>query len=104
MQLIEQPIGWVGPWNKDMIRVSRTQSWSPRVLMLLIQFLHILAETCQRLCTLPGNMKDVSTFDVSRLRWDPRVNPWFPVTCEHDETAADPDAKCQNMEPQAVSL
>jgi hypothetical protein len=42
------------------------------------QFIQNLANACEGLYTLPASMKDVVSFDVGLLKWDPLINPWFP--------------------------
>jgi len=53
--------GWAGRWGKERI-----------------QFIQNLANACEGLYTLPASMKDVVSFDVGLLKWDPSINPWFP--------------------------
>ncbi|KAJ6630303.1 Mak10 subunit, NatC N-terminal acetyltransferase-domain-containing protein [Mycena sp. CBHHK59/15] len=44
-----------------------------------IQLLRNLADACQRLQDVPKSMAEMPLFDVGLLKWDPQINPWFPV-------------------------
>ncbi|KAJ7778820.1 Mak10 subunit, NatC N-terminal acetyltransferase-domain-containing protein [Mycena maculata] len=44
-----------------------------------MQLLRILADGCQRLQGVPDTMAEMPSFDVGLLKWDPQINPWFPV-------------------------
>ncbi|KAJ7184549.1 Mak10 subunit, NatC N-terminal acetyltransferase-domain-containing protein [Mycena filopes] len=44
-----------------------------------IQLLRNLADACERLKSVPRSMAQIPSFDVGLLKWDPQVNPWFPV-------------------------
>ncbi|KAH7890082.1 Mak10 subunit, NatC N-terminal acetyltransferase-domain-containing protein [Phlebopus sp. FC_14] len=60
-QLATADGGWAGPWDDERR-----------------QFMQRLVEVCQSLGQLPSSMSDVDTWDVSQLKWDPEVHPWFP--------------------------
>jgi hypothetical protein len=42
------------------------------------QFIQNMACACEGLYALPASMKDMVSFDVGLLKWDPLMNPWFP--------------------------
>ncbi|KAJ7119014.1 Mak10 subunit, NatC N-terminal acetyltransferase-domain-containing protein [Mycena epipterygia] len=44
-----------------------------------IQLLHNLSDACERLQNVPSSMTEMPSFDVGLLKWDPQINPWFPV-------------------------
>ncbi|KAJ7700787.1 Mak10 subunit, NatC N-terminal acetyltransferase-domain-containing protein [Mycena rosella] len=44
-----------------------------------IQLLRNLVGACQRLQDVPSSMAEMPSFDVGLLKWDPQINPWFPV-------------------------
>ncbi|KAK0458604.1 Mak10 subunit, NatC N-terminal acetyltransferase-domain-containing protein [Desarmillaria tabescens] len=62
-QLIESTLcnDWAGQWRDERRK-----------------FLRVLATTCDNLAGLPGSMRDVPSFNLKTLHWDPRHNPWFP--------------------------
>ncbi|KIJ63356.1 hypothetical protein HYDPIDRAFT_113345 [Hydnomerulius pinastri MD-312] len=60
-QLVTTPAGWAGPWSEYRK-----------------QFVRRLLEVCQSLQELPASMLEVDSWDVSKLKWDPEVHPWFP--------------------------
>ncbi|KAJ7215317.1 Mak10 subunit, NatC N-terminal acetyltransferase-domain-containing protein [Mycena haematopus] len=50
-----------------------------------IQLLRNLADACERLqnAVIPSSMAELPSFDAGLLKWDPQINPWFPVL-EHE--------------------
>ncbi|KAF8191647.1 Mak10 subunit, NatC N-terminal acetyltransferase-domain-containing protein [Mycena galopus ATCC 62051] len=44
-----------------------------------IQLLRNLSDACERLQTVPSSTAELPSFDVGLLKWDPQINPWFPV-------------------------
>ncbi|KAJ7494359.1 Mak10 subunit, NatC N-terminal acetyltransferase-domain-containing protein [Mycena galericulata] len=64
VQLIESRSvgGYAGLWTEDRIQLLRN-----------------LTDVCERLQGVPASMEDIPSFDVGLLKWDPQVNPWFPV-------------------------
>ncbi|KAK7035942.1 Mak10 subunit, NatC N-terminal acetyltransferase-domain-containing protein [Favolaschia claudopus] len=44
-----------------------------------IQFLQNIADACERLKTVPSSMSELTLFDVGLFKWDPQIDPWFPV-------------------------
>lgn len=43
------------------------------------QLLRNLSDACERLQNVPSSMAEMPSFDVGLLKWDPQINPWFPV-------------------------
>ncbi|KAK0442907.1 Mak10 subunit, NatC N-terminal acetyltransferase-domain-containing protein [Armillaria borealis] len=62
-QLLESTLrnDWAGQWRDERRK-----------------FLRVLVTTCDNLAGLPSSMRDVPSFDLKTLHWDPRQNPWFP--------------------------
>ncbi|KAJ7145006.1 Mak10 subunit, NatC N-terminal acetyltransferase-domain-containing protein [Mycena crocata] len=63
-QLIASPSvgGYAGLWTEERRKV-----------------LGNLADACQRLENAPNLMAEMPSFDVGLLKWDPQLNPWFPL-------------------------
>ncbi|KAF9460883.1 Mak10 subunit, NatC N-terminal acetyltransferase-domain-containing protein [Collybia nuda] len=53
--------GWAGQWADERIK-----------------FLEGLIKACVGLRYLPRSMREVEDFDLSRVKWNPDVHPWFP--------------------------